>query len=81
MFTRFRFRDYDFKLVLMILGLSIIGVLTIGSAEPSLQSKQLAGVIAGFCLMIIISFFNYSWVIRFYSVSYTHLTLPTICSV
>ena len=31
MFTRFRFRDYDFKLVLMILGLSIIGVLTIGS--------------------------------------------------
>ncbi|MGN0424618.1 MAG: FtsW/RodA/SpoVE family cell cycle protein [Acetatifactor sp.] len=70
MFTRFRFRDYDFKLVLMILGLSIIGVLTIGSAEPSLQSKQLAGVIAGFCLMIIISFLNYSWVIRFYWLMY-----------
>ena len=70
MFTRFRLRDYDFKLVLMILALSFIGVMTIGSAEPSLRSKQLFGVIAGACLMIIISFLNYSWVIKFYWLMY-----------
>lgn len=80
MFTRFRLRDYDFKLVLMILGLSIIGVLTIGSAEPSLQSKQLAGVIAGFCMMIVISFLNYSWVIKFYWLMYL-LNLGLLLSV
>lgn len=70
MFTRFRLRDYDFKLVLMILALSFIGVMTIGSAEPSLRSKQLFGVIAGACLMIIISFLNYTWVIKFYWLMY-----------
>ena len=70
MFTRFRLRDYDIKLVLMVLGLSLIGVISIGSAEPSLQSKQLAGVIAGFCLMLFISILNYSWVIKFYWLMY-----------
>ena len=64
MFTRFRIRDYDFKLVFMTLALAGIGVMVIGSAEPSLQTRQLAGVVAGAALMIIISFFNYSWIIR-----------------
>lgn len=64
MFTKFRIRDYDFKLVFMILALAVIGVMVIGSAEPSLQTRQLAGVVAGAALMIIISFFNYSWIIR-----------------
>ena len=57
MFTKFRIRDYDFKLVFMILALAVIGVMVIGSAEPSLQTRQLAGVVAGAALMIIISFF------------------------
>ncbi len=64
MFTRFRFRDYDFKLVIMILMLSGIGIMAIGSAEPSLQTRQLAGVVAGAFLMLIISVFNYSWVLK-----------------
>ena len=64
MFTRFRLRDYDFKLVLMVLMLAGIGIMAIGSAEPSLQLRQLAGVVAGAALMIIISFFNYSWIIK-----------------
>ena len=64
MFKRYRLRDYDFKLVLLILALSAVGVITIGSAEPSLQSKQLAGVAVGVVLMIVISFFDYTMVIR-----------------
>lgn len=64
MFTRFKIRDYDFKLVLMVLALAIIGIIAIGSAEPSLQTRQLAGVVAGAVLMVIISFFNYSWIIK-----------------
>ena len=64
MFTRFRLRDYDYKLILMILALSVIGILAVGSAEPSLQKKQCVGVIAGFVIMFIISVVNYSWVIK-----------------
>lgn len=70
MFTRFRIRDYDFKLVFMILALSAVGVMAIGSAEPSLQTKQLAGLVAGAVLMIIISFFNYTWILKLYWLMY-----------
>ncbi len=64
MFRDYKLRNYDFKLIIMILALSIIGVFTVGSAEESLQSKQLFGVIAGMVLMIGISFMNYKWVIK-----------------
>lgn len=64
MFTKFRLRDYDFRLVLMVLMLAVIGVVTVGSAEPSLRTRQLAGVVAGAVLMIIISFFNYNWILK-----------------
>ncbi len=64
MFKNYRIRDYDFKLILLILALSAIGVLTIGSAEESLQFKQMMGVLAGTVIMIAISFFNYNVIIR-----------------
>ena len=58
MFKNYRIRDYDFKLILMILALASIGVMAIGSAQKSLQTRQLAGVVAGAVAMIIISFFT-----------------------
>lgn len=64
MFKSYKLRDYDFKLIIMILALSAIGVMAIGSAEPSLQTKQMLGVIAGAVLMVIISFFNYSMLLK-----------------
>ncbi len=70
MFTKFRIRDYDFRLILMVLVLAVIGVMTVGSAEPSLRTRQLAGVVAGTALMIIISFFNYNWILKMYWLIY-----------
>ena len=70
MFRRLRIRDYDFKLVLMVVALASIGVIAVGSADESLQGRQLFGVVAGAVLMLIISFFSYSLVLRFYWVLY-----------
>ena len=70
MFSTFRIRDYDFKLVVMTLALAGIGVMAIGSAEPSLQTRQLAGAAVGAVLMIVISFFNYSFILKFYWLMY-----------
>lgn len=70
MFKKYRLRDYDFKLVLMVTALSVIGVMAIGSADSSLQSRQLAGVIAGMVLMVICSLFNYNFILKFYWVMY-----------
>ena len=64
MFKNYRLRDYDFKLVLMILALSGIGIMAIGSAEESLQTKQFWGVIAGTVIMVVLSFFNYSMLLK-----------------
>jgi rod shape determining protein RodA len=64
MFKKYRIRDYDFKLVLLVIAMSIIGITAIGSAEESLLNKQLAGVIAGAFLMIVISFFDYTMLLK-----------------
>ncbi len=70
MFRRYRLRDYDFKLIFMTTALAAIGVIAIGSAEESLQLKQLYGVLAGVTIMIVLSFVNYNSLLRLYWLMY-----------
>lgn len=70
MFRKYRLRDYDFKLILMTTALAAIGVIAIGSAEESLQLKQLYGVLAGVAVMIVLSFINYNSLLRLYWLMY-----------
>lgn len=66
MFRRYRLKDYNFRLVLWLVVLSTLGVLLVGSAMESLMMRQLAGVVVGFCLMIMISFIDFSWILNFH---------------
>lgn len=61
MFKNYRVRDYDFKLILMLVAITVIGILAIGSAKESVQNKQIMGFIVGFFIMIVLSFFDYSF--------------------
>ncbi len=70
MFKQYRFRDYNFRLVLWLIVLSALGVLLVGSAEQSLQGKQLAGVIGGIGAMLIVSLIDFSWIMNFYWILY-----------
>lgn len=70
MLKHYRLRDYDFKLIILILALSVIGILAIGSAKESLQNKQIIGVAGGLAIMIVISLFDYVWVLKFYWLIY-----------
>lgn len=70
MLKNYRIRDYDFKLILMLIAITAIGVLSVGSARPDLQSRQLLGFIMGFFIMIVLSFFDYSFFLRFYWLIY-----------
>lgn len=54
----------------MVTLLAVIGVVAIGSAEESLQQKQMFGAIAGFILMIILSFINYNGILKMYWLIY-----------
>ena len=70
MFKNYRVRDYDFKLILMVVALTVIGILAIGSAKESVQSKQILGFIMGSFMMIVLSFFDYSFFLKFYWLIY-----------
>lgn len=60
MFRRYHLRNYDFKLILMVIALNIIGILAIGSAKEALQDKQIMGMVLGLFLMFTLSLFDYS---------------------
>jgi len=66
MLKRYRIRDYDFKLVIMLVAISVIGILAIGSAQKSVQDKQIMGLVLGVFLMIVISLFDYTALLGLY---------------
>ncbi len=59
MFKNYKFKDYDFKLILYLCALTAIGVLLVNSAQPENTKKQLMGFLAGLSIMIILSFIDY----------------------
>ena len=62
----YHIKNYNFALILMVLGLSIIGILSVGSALPSAQPKQILGVVIGLVMMVIVSLIDYEWLLNFY---------------
>lgn len=70
MFKLYKLKDYSFRLILWLVAISAIGVLLVGSAMQSLQSKQLIGVIAGVVIMVIVSLIDFSWILNFYWIMY-----------
>lgn len=67
MFTRFSRRDYNFKLVILLMIAVIFGTVIINSADDSYTSRRIFGAIVGFILMIFISFINYDFICKLYS--------------
>ena len=70
MIRQYKLRDYNFKLVVFLIVLTFTGVLLVGSAEPTLQNKQFAGMILGLTLMVIVSLMDFSWILNFYWIMY-----------
>ncbi len=70
MLKQYKLRDYHFLLIVYVSILTVIGILVIGSAEESVQSKQIMGFVIGFVAMILISLMDYSFILRFTWVYY-----------
>lgn len=70
MIKQYKLRFYNFRLVILLLSISTIGVLLVGSAMESLRSKQLMGVILGLIAMVIVSLMDFSWILNFYWIMY-----------
>ena len=70
-FTKpYHLKNYKFGIVALVAILSVIGILVVGSAKSSLQSKQILGVVIGMVAMIVVSLIDYMWIINFYWVLY-----------
>ena len=65
MLKHYHIRDYDFKLIILVVALTVVGVLAIGSAKESLQSRQLAGAVLGFFMMLVFYLFYVSVILYF----------------
>ena len=70
MLRQYRVRDYDFKLIILVVALTIIGIFAVGSADESLQKTQIAGFIFGMFFMVVISLFDYSVLLKLYWIFY-----------
>ena len=70
-FTKpYNLKNYKSGIVTLVGILSVLGILVVGSAKESLQSKQILGVIIGFTAMIVVSLIDYMWIMNFYWVLY-----------
>lgn len=70
-FTKpYRLKDYNFTLVFLVLALSILGVLVVGSARDIYQGRQIIGVVIGLVAMAVVSLMDYEWILNFYWILY-----------
>lgn len=70
-FTKpYHLKDYKFSLVILVLALSVIGILAVGSAKSVYQPRQIFGVVFGLGVMLVVSLIDYVWVCDFYWLIY-----------
>lgn len=70
MLKQYKLRFYNFRLVIFLVALSMIGVTLVGTAASDLKSKQFVGLILGVVVMLILSLMDYSWIMNFQWIMY-----------
>ena len=65
MLKQYQIRNYNFRLIIFVTALTMLGISVIGSAQHSVQNKQVLGLILGLIVMIIVSLVDYSFILRF----------------
>jgi len=64
MFKQYRFKNYNIRLIIFVLLLSIMGILVIGSAKESSQIKQIIGLLISLIGMVTVSLIDYTWILK-----------------
>ena len=72
---QYRIRNYSFPLAGACILLATIGLLVIGSAQESYQSRQLVGMIIGIIAMFVLSLADYTYLLHFRWIFYVGVCL------
>ena len=70
MIKQYKLRFYNFRLIILLFFISAIGIVLVGTAKQALMTRQLAGVILGLVIMLIVSLIDYSWILNFQWIMY-----------
>lgn len=70
MLKQYKLRFYNFKLIFLLTIVSIIGIILVGTAKSALMNKQIMGVVLGMGIMLVLSLFDYSWIMNFQWIMY-----------
>ncbi|MCR4758220.1 MAG: rod shape-determining protein RodA [Butyrivibrio sp.] len=66
MLKKYKLSNYDFALLFMVIGLTIIGIFSISSAKPDFVTKQTAGMVFGIVVMIFLSLLDYGVILKLF---------------
>lgn len=70
MLKGYRLRDYNFKLVILVLIACIFGTIVINSADSSYTAKQIVGQVGCLIIMVIVSLIDYHYYCKFWLIIY-----------
>ena len=65
MLKQYQIKDYNFRLVIYVTALTLIGINVVGSAQKAVQNKQIMGLCLGLFAMVVVSVIDYSFILKF----------------
>ena len=73
MFKKYSLHYYNFRLALLILTTMLFGLIAVNSADPSYTNKHIIGIVGATVIMIVISFIDYNWILKYFWLSRRNL--------
>jgi len=70
MFKKYKLRSYNFRLAILAITASIYGIVMINSADSSFTLKQCFGLALSVMIMLVLSFIDYKWILKYYWIIY-----------
>lgn len=70
MLKKYDFRYYNYRLAILAIVTAIYGIIVVNSADSGQTLKQCIGLVLAVVVMITVSLFDYSWVLKFYWLMY-----------
>lgn len=78
MLKKYKLRSYNFILVFILIITSVFALAVVNSANSAYTMKQGAGMVVSFVIMIIVSFIDYNWILKYFWIWYGVVTVMLI---
>ncbi|MCR5544183.1 MAG: FtsW/RodA/SpoVE family cell cycle protein [Eubacterium sp.] len=70
LFKRYNIKYYNFILFFLVISLMILGVYVINEVNDEFTNKQIVGVVLAVVIMLVVSFIDYHFIVKFYGPLY-----------